>query len=283
MSVNMGQRHKYEYPVNLNDDNRASTKVVRMVGQGRRVLELGAGPGTITQLLKNQAGCIVTAVEIDDEALSRLAPFCERVFQLDLNDPAWTEGLARPDGFEVIVAADVFEHLLDPWSTLAALKPLLAPDGSVVISLPHAGHNAVVAALLNGDFRYHEWGLLDRTHIRFFGIKNIEDLFDSAGYVIEEVDYVRFSPDMTELADLWRNLSKNIKQALSESPYGDIYQVVIKARPRRPGMSDGLRLTSPAPITWPIKTTIQAWLRLWLPSPIRRGIVRLLSTLELRH
>lgn len=282
-ALKMEQRHKYEYPVNLGDDNRASTKVVRMVGQGRRVLEIGAGPGTITRLLKDQAGCTVSAVEIDDEALPRLAPFCEQVFQRDLNDPAWPEGLARPGGYEVIVAADVFEHLLDPWVALAALKPLLAEEGYVVVSLPHAGHNAVVAALLNGDFRYHDWGLLDRTHIRFFGLKNIEDLFNGAGYAIDEVDYVRYAPDATELADLWRKLSRRTQQALAESAYGDIYQVVIKAHPCTFGAQKGLRLLPPGPSPRRMFEILKTGVRQWLPAPLRRRLARVLSAIGVRY
>ncbi len=45
----MGQKHKYDYPVNLDDDNRIST-VIHMVGHERRVLEIGAGSGAITPL-----------------------------------------------------------------------------------------------------------------------------------------------------------------------------------------------------------------------------------------
>ncbi len=275
----MEKRHKYDYRVSLDDDNRAATKVVRMVGQGRRVLEIGAGPGSITRLLKERGACIITAVELDAEALPHLAPFCEQVLQRDLNHPAWTQGLAIPGGYEVIVAADVFEHLFDPWRTLEELKPLLATDGELVVSLPHAGHNAVVGALLNGNFRYHDWGLLDRTHIRFFGLKNIDDLFSGAGYNIVEADYVRHAPEATELADLWKKLPRKIRAALAEAQYGDIYQVVIRAGRRGAGMPDGPRLVPPAPAPYRVLDRLKDTLRPWLPAPLRRGLRRLLSAL----
>lgn len=280
----MEQRHKYEYSVDLKDKNHVAGMVARMVGQGKRVLEIGAGPGSITRHLKGAQGCAVTAVEIDAEALPYLEPHCEQVFQHDLNDPTWLEGVARPDGYDAIVATDVLEHLLDPWATLAALKPLLAPEGHVVISLPHSGHHAVIAALLNGDFRYHPWGLLDRTHIRFFCLQNIYDLFTDAGFAIVEADYVRHAPEATELADLWHKLPKKMRSALRNSAHGDIYQVVIKARPQAPDVQ-GLDCLAPPPAPRPprhVREDLKAGLRRWLPVPIRHILVRLLEILRIK-
>ncbi len=83
----------------------------------------------------------------------------------------------RNDKFEVIVAADVLEHLYDPWATLRTVRDILDTDGYVVVSLPHIGHNAVIACILQEDFEYQDWGLLDKTHIRFFGIENMQQTF----------------------------------------------------------------------------------------------------------
>lgn len=279
--MDIQQRHKYDYQVDLDDEGHVAGKVVRMVGSNKRVLEIGAGPGSITRLLKSVKGCAVTAVELDADAIPYLTPHCERVFQRDLNDPAWLEGLARPDGYEAIMATDVLEHLLDPWGTLAALKPLLAPDGHVVISLPHAGHNAVVGALLAGNFRYHKWGLLDRTHIRFFGLQNIADLFIDAGYAIVDVDYVRRPPEATELADLWAKLPGKTRTALEASAHGDVYQVVIKARPQAPGVQGMPRLAPPqGPRPSRRWETFKARLRPWLPAPLRQALMRMLRALR---
>jgi 2-polyprenyl-3-methyl-5-hydroxy-6-metoxy-1,4-benzoquinol methylase len=233
------QRHKYEYKVN---PNTAAAKVVRMVGDNKRVLEIGSGPGSITRLLKDNH-CRVTALEVDLKAIEIVSEYCEKVYPCDLNDPEWPEKLSGSDKFEVVVAGDVLEHLNDPWSTLSSLQALLADDGYVVISLPHAGHNAVIASLLTGDFAYQPWGLLDKTHIRFFGIKNIQSLFNDAGFKIIEADFVVKAPEQTEFANNWRQLSSQTRQALASNEFGTIYQVVVKAVPHSaPGKS--LRLES---------------------------------------
>lgn len=219
------QRHKYEYKVS---PQTAAAKVVSMVGAGRRVLELGSGPGSITRLLKSN-GCRVTALEVDEEAIGIVKEYCESVHSCDLNDPHWPSKLPSSERFEVVVAGDVLEHLYDPWATLRNMKDMLADDGYVVISLPHVGHSAVVACLLNGDFEYQPWGLLDKTHIRFFAIKNIQKLFNEAGLKIIEVDFVVKTPEQTEFAKLWRRLPAETQKALTNNKFGMVYQVVVKA------------------------------------------------------
>lgn len=222
------QRHKYEYEAT---PQHAATKVVRMVGDGKRVLEIGSGPGSMTKLLANNQ-CRVTALELDQEAIKIVAQYCEQVLPCDLNDPNWHSILAGLDKFEAVVAGDVLEHLYDPWSTLESLHGLLQEDGHVVISLPHLGHNAIVACLLAGDFEYQPWGLLDKTHIRFFAIKNIQRLFNDAGFKIVEIDFVVKTPEQTEFAKQWRQLSVDTRKALSCNRYGTVYQVVVKAAPK---------------------------------------------------
>jgi len=221
-------RHNYEYAVDLNGDT-APARVVRMVGEKKRVLEIGAGPGSITRLLRDPNDCRVTALEIDSQAIQKLSPFCERVYQVDLNDPAWPEMLSNDGAFEVVVAADVLEHLYDPLTTLKAMKGFIRGNGYLVISLPHVGHCAIIACLLEEDFDYRDWGLLDRTHIRFFGLKNMQALIESAGLKIADAQFVIVPPKDTEFAGHWDRLPIKTRNAISASRFGFVYQVVIKA------------------------------------------------------
>ena len=221
-------RHNYEYDVDLNG-NTAPAYVVRMVGEYKRVLEVGAGPGSITKLLKGVGNCRITGLEIDRKAIKKLEPFCERVYEANLNDPGWTELLSDEAPFDVLVAADVLEHVYDPWAVLKAMADIAGTNGEIVISLPHVGHHAVIACLLDEDFSYRSWGLLDKTHIRFFGLKNMQQLFDGAGLKIVDAKFVITPPQQSEFADIWNALGDEVKSALSSHRYGQVYQVVIKA------------------------------------------------------
>jgi 2-polyprenyl-3-methyl-5-hydroxy-6-metoxy-1,4-benzoquinol methylase len=252
----MNQRHKYDYNVN---PNTAAEKVVRMVGSDKRVLELGSGPGSITRLMKGN-GCRVTALELDPSAIEIVTEHCEHVFPCDLNDPEWPMTLSGSGKFEAIVAGDVLEHLYDPWAVLNTVRSLVADDGGyVVISLPHVGHNAIIACLLAGDFGYQPWGLLDKTHIRFFGIANIQKLFDEAGFKIIEADFVTKTPEQTEFAQRWRQLSSSTRQALASNRFGTIYQVVVKAVPKH-AYGKELQLAS-LPVPLPLATSFSAGAR----------------------
>lgn len=235
------KRHNYEYDVDV-ESNTAPANVVRMVGHNKSVLEIGCGPGSITKILAEQSSCKVIGLELDPDAIEKVTPYCVKVMQADLNSSEWPRLLDNTDKFDVVVAADVLEHLYDPWASLQRMVPLIKPDGHIVISLPHVGHAAVMSCLFNGDFEYRNWGLLDRTHIRFFCLKNIEDLFAQANLKIIEVAYVTKPPEETEFAATWGKLSSSVKAALKSSPYSDIYQVVVKALPiERP--EKGLLLT----------------------------------------
>ncbi|MGO9690921.1 MAG: class I SAM-dependent methyltransferase [Syntrophobacteraceae bacterium] len=221
-------RHRYEYEFDVHSEH-AGAIVFRMVGKDKRVLEIGAGPGSITQVLRNLSNCRITAIEIDPEAIDILSQFCERVYQADLNDASWPKVLQKEEPFEIIVAADVLEHLYDPLSTLVAMKQLLHENGCIVVSLPHIGHSSILSCLFEEDFSYREWGLLDRTHIRFFGIKNIQELFTDAGLKIIDAQFVVLRPEETEFAEAWLHQPRRIRDMLSRNRFGMVYQVVVKA------------------------------------------------------
>ena len=131
--------------------------------------------------------------------------------------------------FEVVIAADVLEHLYNPLATLKAMKGLLDDNGCIVVSLPHAGHSVIQACLFDEDFEYRDVGLLDRTHIRFFGIKNIQKLFEDADMKIIHAEFVVRNPENTEFAERWANTPQALRNVLEKNPFGSVYQVVVKA------------------------------------------------------
>jgi 2-polyprenyl-3-methyl-5-hydroxy-6-metoxy-1,4-benzoquinol methylase len=240
-------RHVYEYTVDPGS-NTASAFVARLVGSSKRVLEIGCGPGSITKVLAQQGQCQVTGIELDPAAIEKATPFCDTIIQGDLNDTEWPHLVDNMPLFDVVVAADVLEHLYNPWTTLKQMVPLIKPNGCLVISLPHVGHAVVASCLMTGDFEYRDWGLLDRTHIRFFGLKNIEELFAQADLKIVEANYVIKTPEETEFAENWSKLTATVQSALRSSQHADIYQVVVKAVPNsHPDTAISL-IQSPQPI-----------------------------------
>jgi 2-polyprenyl-3-methyl-5-hydroxy-6-metoxy-1,4-benzoquinol methylase len=224
------KRHNYEYEVDAASDT-APANVVRMVGKNKRVVEIGCGPGSITKILVSQGQNKVTGLELDKEAIEKAKLYCEKIFQADLNSKDWPLLLDGFERFDVVLAADVLEHLYDPNAALQRMASLIKPDGYLVISLPHVGHAAILGCIMNGNFEYRDWGLLDRTHIRFFCLKNIEDLFAQVGLKIIEARYVTKLPKETEFAASWAKLSSEVQDTLMGSKHSEVYQVVVKAVP----------------------------------------------------
>ncbi len=240
-------RHTYDYQINI-DSNTGPARAIHMVGSKKRVLEVGAGPGSITRVLKERFDCEVTALEFDTAAIEQLKPYCQKVFRADLNDPAWPLLLQHEPDYDVVVCTDVLEHLQEPLKTLSAMKSFLRQDTYMVISLPNIGHMSISACLYNCDFKYSNFGLLDKTHIRFFSLKNIQTLFADAGLKIIEVEFVTARPEDTEFSEQWAALPDELKKALAKSRHGFVYQVVFKAaRNDHPGESVDIFSTSVPP------------------------------------
>ena len=163
----------YEYKFDLKGDSSAAA-IVRFVKPGSRVLDIGAGSGSITRQLVKRLKCDVVAVENNPAAVAKLRTFCTTVHDVDLNSEGWAEDvvsrqkkLGLATDFDYVIAGDVLEHLYDPWMTAKRMASLLAANGHVIISVPHSGHSSVVAAFFNSDIDLQPSGILDKTHIRF--------------------------------------------------------------------------------------------------------------------
>ena len=209
----------------------AADHVVELAPRGGRILELGAGPGSVTRRLVDEVGCRVTAVELMDSFLPHLLSHSERVVQANLNDANWPAAVGEGERFDAIVAADVLEHLERPGELLRTCQSMLESSGSIIISLPHISHCVIHACLMDEDFEYREWGILDATHIRFFGLRNMQNLMADAGLKVVDVRFVSRMPEDTEYADRWRNASADLKAAVLKNPFAYVYQCVLRAVP----------------------------------------------------
>src|SRR5207247_220491 len=113
---------------------------------------------------------------------------CEQVVVRDVEEPDWIEELNRRR-FDVIVFADVLEHLRDPARVLRETLELLAPDtGFIVASIPNVAHVSVRLELLLGSFRRETLGILDATHLHFFTRDSLEEFLASCGIAAESWD-----------------------------------------------------------------------------------------------
>jgi methionine biosynthesis protein MetW len=172
----------YSELVSAHGLSHAHRLVLAAVPDGARVLDVGCSTGYLASELTAR-GCRVVGVEPDAQAAAQARERCELVIVGDVEDPGVRAEL--PHEMDVVLLADVLEHLRDPWSALAALRDTVAPGGRAVVSLPNIGHWTARRALARGRFPYAEHGLFDRTHLRFFTRASAHELAARAGFAVQ--------------------------------------------------------------------------------------------------
>lgn len=171
--------NEFEMPHPLRDDlsedsvdpNSSLAKMLDFVGREKRVLDVSRATGHLGRLMAargcNVVGIDVSVSDLDVESLQTLLPNEE---------------------FDVAVFGDVLEHLREPWKVLGDARKLLGFSGYAVVSVTNIAHGAMRLGLLNGQFDYSEFGILDDTHLRFFTRRTLDQLFIRAGYRIERIE-----------------------------------------------------------------------------------------------
>lgn len=192
-------------------------------GNARRVLDLGCASGGLGAALKARQAAEVVGIELDP-ALARDA--AERLDDVVVGDLEQLAGALPALGeFDCLIAADVLEHLRDPWQVLTAFGALLAPGGTAVISLPNVRYWDTFRALgVRGVWPRLDEGIFDRTHLRWFTLVDARALLEDAGLHVDHV-----SPIYRLRPGVWR--SERSGRRLARTPLAPffVFQYVISA------------------------------------------------------
>ena len=154
------------------------TEIAQLIPQeAKRILDIGCGRGYLGRTLKSARSVEIVGVELNPSMAEEASIYLDRVFTADVETFALPY---PPEFFDCIIMADILEHLVDPWQTLARYVPFLSPDGVLVLSLPNVQHYRVIGHLILGEWEYQESGILDSGHLRFFTLKSLKALLKSA-------------------------------------------------------------------------------------------------------
>jgi SAM-dependent methyltransferase len=86
------------------------------------------------------------------------------------------------EAFDLVICADVLEHLVNPRSVLRDLATVLDGQGVLVASIPNIRHYRALARIVCGRaFSPDLEGVFDATHLRFFTRGNIDEMLHAAG------------------------------------------------------------------------------------------------------
>ncbi len=158
-----------------------------------RVLDVGCGEGKLgAQLKVLNPATVVCGVDGDEELLVKAEANLDFCWKVDLSADNWMESL-RDQSFDLIIFADVLEHLPAPDQVLTQSLSLLESGGQVITCLPNVRHWSTFFNLaVKGSWPANERGIFDKTHLHFFARKNIISLLEEAGLsVVRERRNVR--------------------------------------------------------------------------------------------
>ena len=146
------------------------------------ILEIGGGEFPTLQFLVEQHQAVGWGVDIYESSVQGI-----KFIQGSIEEKN-TQDQIPDDHFDLIVANDVLEHLLDTQNALDVIYSKLKNGGLVALSVPNIRQvRATYHILIKGTFPREDSGLFDRTHLRWFCRKDIMKFAEKAG--LELLDF----------------------------------------------------------------------------------------------
>lgn len=187
------------------------------------VLEIGcACGGSLLKIKSIYKNAELYGIELNDHSAKIAKTFAEVI-----SDNIEKGDLSFPKHhFDYIILADVLEHLYDPWNVLKEMRNYLKDTGKILISIPNVMHFSLLRQVINGNWTYADSGILDRTHVRFFTLSELNKMLVDAGY--KDMEYGKTQIGKTvEDEDFIKKLTL-LSNRNMEGQY-DAYQYIVKA------------------------------------------------------
>ncbi|MFH1624074.1 MAG: glycosyltransferase [Pseudomonadota bacterium] len=206
-----------------------------ITGEPRKILEVGCAEGTMGESIKQRFDCEYVGLELNREWAFKAEKRLDRVIVADVEKVDLKDYGIRDKHFDYIIFGDILEHLYDPWSVLYRFKQILKDDGYILASIPNARNFKMIELLTGGHWPYQDEGVLDSTHLRFFTLHGIKNMFTNCGYAIEDIISIQgknFDPNKIEDTANLDSPNMTIKNVSKEDVIElNTFQFLIKARP----------------------------------------------------
>jgi SAM-dependent methyltransferase len=208
-------------------------RILKIVGREKRpvkILDVGAAGGYLGKIW-NRNGHYVAGIEYDAASAERARKYYDAFLVADIE----TFDFPFREEFDYIVFADVLEHLRDPAEVLQRCLPALKDSGKLILSVPNIANWVIRLSLLFGKFDYMDRGILDRTHLRFFTLRSLQQLVNDIS-----CDVLEATPTLLPVQLVLPFTQNPIFAPLHEAHYAltrawktlFAYQFVIVAAPR---------------------------------------------------
>lgn len=214
---------KYDFEIDLGV-NTSTGMILGQIPKGSAVLEFGCATGRMTRYMKEAMDCRVCIVEYDRGAYEIALQYAEDGVCDDIMTFSWAEQF-RDVAFDAIIFADVLEHLPAPERVLEAAARLLKDTGKMFVSVPNVTHNDVLLKAAQEHFDYTTTGLLDDTHIHFWGLENLKALDGKWGLHIRKIQGTYCPTGYTEQKP--EHGGRVLQNILRQRQCGEMYQFVV--------------------------------------------------------
>jgi len=168
-------------------------------GNNKKILDLGGRDGNLTKyfIANNE----VTIGDIDNNALE----YASKTYGVRTTITNLNEALPFPDNcFDIVVMAEVIEHLPYPKITLNEVKRILKTDGKFIGNLPLAYHLKDRYQIIRGKKLIISG---DPTHLQFLSYTNAIDLL-SEYFSVKNIEILKGGKKATLLPSLFaRNIA----------------------------------------------------------------------------
>lgn len=146
------------------------------------ILEIGCSFGGTGRLALESGKCgQYHGVDIN-EAAAKVAS--QNLSSIQVGNVEEIDFSERGAPYDAIIMSEVLEHLIEPWSLVERLFPLIKPGGRFYASSPNVANLNIIRRLFRSEFEYQEVGIMDITHLRWFTHKSYRAMFEKAGYNI---------------------------------------------------------------------------------------------------
>lgn len=150
----------------------------------KNALDVGCAFGTSGRYLKAMGCEKVYGIDIRPDCIEIAKKYSDECLLCNIEE---MEIPFEKKSLDYIAFSDVLEHLHEPTEMLKKFREHLKDDGFITVSLPNIRHYSIILRLILGQWEYSSLGILDKSHIRFFTMREMIKMFHEAGYEIENV------------------------------------------------------------------------------------------------
>lgn len=170
--------------------------------KGKKILDVGCASGYLGATLRKQ-GNYVVGIDITRKDIAKAKKILDEAYVFDIE----TDNIKKlGKGYDLIIFAEVLEHLFDPEVVIKRFMPLLKPKGAFLLSTPNLVHFYNRMKMTLGIFEYKEETVINKSHIHFFTYSTFKKALRNLGLTVIAENNVTLPETLADILKFWPNM-----------------------------------------------------------------------------